>query len=380
MRVLCLLLMALLVAACERPPETDADVIALNEALGGGDIEGYARATEPRPFRFPADHGPHPDFRTEWWYFTGNLVDVEGRRYGFQLTLFRNALSPTAPEGDSRWRTRQVYMAHFALTDATGGRFIARERFARAALGLAGAQAAPFRVWLEGWEVNGTTAANPFPLTLRAEEDSHAIALTLTAGKPLVLQGEAGLSRKSAEPGNASYYYSYTRLAAQGTITFAGETHRVTGTAWLDREWSTSALASNQSGWDWFALQLDNGYDLMLYRLRLEDGGSDPASAGSLVDPQGEKIPLESQDFRLEVTDRWESPRGGRYPIGWRIAVPGRELHLEVEPLLAAQELDLSVRYWEGAVRVRGEHHGRPVAGVGYVELTGYAESAENSR
>ncbi|WP_245688198.1 lipocalin-like domain-containing protein [Thiohalomonas denitrificans] len=367
--------MALLLSGCGPAPDQPADggSLAVSEALGG-DIEGYARATEPREFKFPADHGPHPEFRTEWWYFTGNLADRRGERYGFQLTLFRNALAPEPLEGPSRWRKRQVYMAHLALTDVAGGRFVAEERFARAALGLAGARAAPFRVWLEDWEVSGGEGRHPFPVTLRAGNDKDGIELTLGMEKTPILQGEAGLSQKSEEPGNASYYYSYSRLSASGRITIDGVQRQVDGSAWMDREWSTSALGPEQSGWDWFALQLDNNVDLMLYRLRRRDGSTDPASAGSLVSPEGERTALREEDFEVTVTRHWESPRGGRYPAGWRLQLPQQQLWLRVEPLLADQELDLSVRYWEGAVRISGEHRGQPVAGYGYVELTGYAE------
>ena len=369
------LLLALLLTGCDPTTETASGTKdrTLTNALGGN-AEGYARATEQREFRFPADHGPHPDFRTEWWYFTGNVEDRSGRHYGFQLTLFRNALSPQPVKGRSRWRTRQVYMAHFAITDVAGERFSARERFARASLGLAGARATPFRVWIEDWEIAGSADNDPFPMTLHAGDENNRIEIVLTAKKPLVLQGDAGLSRKSEASGNASYYYSYSRLSATGHITVDGDIRRIEGNAWMDREWSTSALAPDQSGWDWFALQLDNRYDLMLYRLRRKDGSTDPASAGSLVRPQGGKVALQEEDFEITVTRYWESPEGGRYPAGWRLRLPRQGLQLRVEPYLADQELDLSVRYWEGAVRVTGEHQGQPVAGHGYVELTGYAE------
>ncbi len=369
------LLLALLLSGCGPSPDDtpDGGNLALSEVLGGS-AEGYARAIEPREFEFPADHGPHPDFRTEWWYFTGNLEDRSGRHYGFQLTLFRNALSPEPLPGPSRWRTRQIYMAHFALTDVAGERFTAEERFARDSLDLAGAEATPFRVWLEDWEVSGSADRHPFPMTLRAGHDDSRIELTLTTEKPPVLQGDAGLSRKSEVPGNASYYYSYSRLSVTGEVSIGGESRPIEGSAWMDREWSTSALGPEQSGWDWFALQLDNGYDLMLYRLRRKDGSTDPASAGSLIDPKGRRIVLHEEDFEVAVTRHWESPQGGRYPAGWRLRLPRQGLQLQVEPYLADQELDLSVRYWEGAVRARGEHQGQSVSGHGYVELTGYTE------
>jgi predicted secreted hydrolase len=258
------------------------------------------------------------------------------------------------------------------VTDVAGGRFHAADRMSRGALGLAGATAAPFRVWLEDWAAAGD-GPDAFPLRLRAATDAVAIDVTLTTAKPPVLQGERGLSRKSAEPGNASYYYSLTRLPTQGTVSIGGTAFTVRGLAWMDREWSTSALAADQVGWDWFALQLDDGREVMLYRLRRRDGSIDPVSAGSLVEPDGTARSLSAAAMPVEVAGHWTSPRSGvRYPAGWRLAIPGADLALDIAPRLADQELDLGLRYWEGAVRVRGIAAGRPVSGSGYVELTGY--------
>jgi len=357
------------------PPAEQFDVA---KALGDAPSQGFARATTPRAFHFPADHGPHPGYRNEWWYFTGNLTTDAGRRFGYELSLFRIALSPDASPRASAWGTNQVYMAHFALTDVAAGKFYFYERFARGGAGLAGAQAAPFAVWLEDWRVE-SDPRDVQTWHLRAAAGDVAIALALTPCKPVVLQGERGLSRKSAEPGNASYYYSLPRLASDGTITIAGEAHRVAGTSWLDREWSTSALGPDQVGWDWFALQLADGSELMLYQLRNRDGRADPFSAGMLIAPDGRTVPLARDDFGIEVLDRWRSARGGEYPARWRVSVPRAKLVLDVSPVLADQELAVSVRYWEGAVDVRGARAGNPVTGNGYVELTGYAEAALHS-
>ncbi len=342
------------------------------QVLGGAADTGYARATAPRPFRFPADHGPHPEFRNEWWYFTGNLFAADGRRFGYELTLFRIALSPHAAVRDSAWATNQAYMAHFALTDVRGKRFHFFERFARAAAGLAGARAAPFAVWLEDWRVDAEPQA-PATWRLRTGANGIALDLRLTSAKPVVLQGERGLSRKSAEPGNASYYYSLPRLTTEGSVTTNGEVTRVRGTSWLDREWSTSALGPEQVGWDWFALQLDDGSELMYYQLRRADGSRDPFSAGSFIDAAGTAQRLAAQDVDIAVLNHWRSPRNGSYPARWRLTVPSAQLSLELTPVLADQELAVSVRYWEGAVDVRGTRGGRAASGVGYVELTGYA-------
>jgi len=378
--------------------------LSVREHLGAAPDVGFARALEPRAFRFPDDHGPHPAFRSEWWYLTGNLSGPDAEPYGFQLTIFRSALGPaeaqraaSASGAASAWRTEQIYMGHLALTDGQRGSFHAFERFARGALGLAGATAMPFRVWLDDWEIAGPVGetADIFPLRLRAAEQGFGLSLRLAPAKSLVLQGDAGLSQKGPEPGNASYYYSFTRLEASGELQLGGRTARVEGLAWLDREWSTSALSPGQVGWDWFALQLDDGSDFMYYQLRRSDGSPDPHSQGILVGPGREasaakpssdsaaesgantatRSRLESGQVELAVLDRWSSPLDGSvYPSGWRLAVPAEDLVLELTPLLRDQELDLSFRYWEGAVRVAGTRRGRAIRGKGYVELTGYTD------
>lgn len=354
--------------------------VSVVEGLRGSTDEGYARATEPRSFSFPADHGPHPDYRTEWWYYTGNLETPDGRHFGFQLTFFRIALAPQLPSRQSAWATNQLYMAHLAVTDVAGGRFHAFERFSRGALDLAGAQAQPFRVWLEDWTAEAV-GESPLPVRLRAAEDDVAIDLTLDSAMPPVLQGNKGLSQKGPEPGNASYYYSFTRMSAAGTVRIGDRHFAVQGLAWMDREWSTSALGPDQTGWDWFAVQLSNGQDLMFYRLRWRDGSTDPFSAGTLVRNDGSTSRLGRADVVLEPVGHWQSPHSGaRYPVRWRLRVPSEELDLEITPYLPNQELDLSVRYWEGAVRVQGTQTGQAVTGSGYLELTGYADAPARGR
>lgn len=344
---------------------------ALGDAAG---IEGFARASEPRTFVFPADHGPHPDFRNEWWYFTGNLESADGRRFGYQLTFFRIALAPEVPTTGSRWRTNQLYMAHFAVSDFASESHHGFQRFGRGAAGLAGARNPPLQVWLDHWELQAEDPSG-FPLRLTAAESGLAIDLRLVPEKPIVLNGDRGLSRKSAEAGNASYYYSATRLSTEGDVRLGAETFEVSGNSWLDREWSTSALAADQQGWDWFALQLEDGRDLMLYRLRRTDGSADPASAGTLVDSDGEARHLVADDMDFEVLDHWRSPESGiRYPRRWQLNLPRDDLVLEVIPEFDNQEMDVVVRYWEGAVRVQGRQGDRPLAGRGYMELAGYGE------
>jgi predicted secreted hydrolase len=364
--------------------------LSVSGLLGEAPDAAFARALEPRPLRFPEDHGPHPDFRSEWWYVTGNLSGPEGEPYGFQLTLFRSALRPPgasaeeAPLGaPSAWRAEQVYMGHLALTDGKSGSFHAFERFSRGAASLAGASAKPFRVWLEDWEIAGPAgqARDIFPLQLRAAEQGVGVSLSLAPQKPLVLQGDAGLSQKGPEPGNASFYYSFTRLEASGEIQLGTQTTRVAGLAWMDREWSTSALSPGQVGWDWFALQLDDGSDLMYYQLRRKDGSADPLSKGIRVGAGGEASGLESSQVELEVSGRWKSPLdGSEYPSGWRLAVPSEDLVLNLTPMLPEQELNLGFRYWEGAVRVAGTRRGKAIGGRGYVELTGYTDEGIQRR
>lgn len=369
------LLPALLLVACGEPDSRTVDArLSVSSVLAGPDTAGYARATGPRPFRFPADHGPHPDYRTEWWYATGNLEGPEGRRFGYQFTVFRSALSPEPPDRRSAWATNQAYMAHFALTDAASGRFFTAERFSRGALGLAGARARPFRIWLEGWEMSGE-GDGAFPLRLRAASESVSVDLVLERGKPPVLQGDDGLSPKGPEPGNASYYYSLTRMPTRGRVTVEGRSVEVRGLSWLDREWSTSALGPELAGWDWFALQLDGGAELMYYRLRGRDGSTVPESGGSWVAPDGASSRLGTGEVRLEPLAWWRSPEGGaRYPVAWSVRIPDRGLDLRVRAVLPDQEWRGAFRYWEGAVDVTGTRDGTPVSGRGYVELTGYGD------
>jgi predicted secreted hydrolase len=379
----CPLAFAALLGACGGQADEVLETrLSLLGTLGGADTAGYERALGPRDFVFPTDHGPHPGFRTEWWYVTGNLTSGtgpgEGRDFGFQLTIFRNALSPRAPESQSAWATNQAYMAHFTVTDVSAGRFHAHERFARGAAGLAGASAEPLRVWLEAWVIEGGSP-DGLPLRLLSEADGVGIDLTLTSDKPAVLHGDRGLSQKGPAPGNASYYYSLTRLPADGTVVLEGDTLAVSGLAWLDREWSTSALAEDQVGWDWIALQLDDGWDIMAYRLRRRDGTADAWSYGVLIDPNGAATRLEwGAEIWLESMGTWISPVDGvAYPSAWRLTVPERGWNLEVEPRIPDQELNLSFRYWEGAVAASGTGEGAAtVSGRGYVELTGYAGAA----
>ena len=357
------------------------------------DTLGFARAEVPvlsgvdglRPLAFPADHGPHDDFQTEWWYYTGNLTAETGEHFGYQLTFFRRAL--TSPDQrsarDSAWAADQVYMAHLALTDVSGGKHYAFEKLAHGAAGLWRAQAEPFRVWLEDWSVVGPSAGQT-RLHATAKDPVSGLNLSLDLNladlKGPVLQGDRGYSRKGPEPGNASYYVSLPRIATEGTVMVGGKPFSVDGLSWMDHEWSTSALGAEQAGWDWFSIQLDDNTELMLFQLRRSDGTVDAFSSGTLIAADGSTRQLGPADFSIQSAGRWRSPRtGGEYPASWVLAVPSADLRLNVTPWLADQEMDVSQKYWEGAVKVAGTRNGQPVAGNGYVELTGYGEYAEGS-
>lgn len=382
-----MILSFLLTSACAGLSRGDRQPPRLAAQPAPVGITGFAQAEEVRNFFFPADHGAHPEYQTEWWYYTGNLSTADGRRFGYQLTFFRRALLPAnlIPERQSEWATAQVYMAHFALTDVGGDKFQAFERLARGGAGLGGAQAEPFRVWLEDWNVTETPAdaddcqnpdSIPCVVHLQAEREDVSIDLTLEDMLGPVLQGDQGLSRKGAAPGQASYYYSLTRLKTQGIITMADERFDVDGWSWMDHEWSTSALSEDQVGWDWFSIQLEGGGELMLFQIRRADGSIDPYSSGLLISKDGESELLSVDDFSITVEDTWTSPHtGATYPARWRLVVPALDLSLNLKPHLADQELNVSYAYWEGAVAVQGEINGVVVSGNGYVELTGYSGS-----
>ena len=351
----------------------------LAELLGAGNVAGYASARQPRTFHFPEDHGPHPDFRNEWWYVTGNLDGPGGERFGFELTIFRFSLAPPGEainENKSDWKTDQVYIGHFAVSDIDNEEFHVAQRFSRGSMGLAGAQALPFRVWLDDWSIKKADTRQTeelSPWELHASDKDISLDLHLMPLKDPVLNGEDGLSQKASQPGNASYYYSISRLATNGTLQIGATTYAVSGLSWLDREWGSSALSKDQQGWDWFALQLSDGSDLMYYALRQNDGTRDEHSAGTWIDAAGRATHLDHDDVVIEVRKYWESKQGGRYPAEWTISVAKLDLQIEVVPVLRNQELITTVRYWEGAVDVQGTLDADVINGRGYVELTGYA-------
>ena len=345
-------------------------------AASGNEDPRWQRVTGPRAFSFPQDHGPHPAYQTEWWYYTGNLLAEDGREFGFQLTFFRRGLDPEPPRRSSRWATRDIYMAHFTVSDLAGERFYAAERFSRDGAGLAGAQGNPYRVWLGEWQATGS-GPQSMSMRLQARHEEVAIDLRLESTKPPTLQGDRGYSVKGQDAGNASYYYSLTRMATTGTVAIGAKTYRITGgTSWMDHEWGTSRLEAGGVGWDWFGLQLSDGREITWGQLRRADGTITPESFGTVTAADGSTTRLGAQDVTLDVVQHWTSPRSGaRYPTGWRLRIPKAGLDLRIKPRMADQELPLSITYWEGAVAIEGQSGSVPVSGRGYVELTGYLES-----
>ena len=369
--VVVLILFALLRPAASQAVR--ADVIGMPVVTGD-----FQRAEGPRDFSFPLDHGPHPDFQTEWWYYTGNLRTEDGRPLGYQLTFFRRAIVSPAERAPrpSTWATEQVYMAHFAVSEIDRNQFRYSERLERGAAGLAGARGEPlYSVWLADWSVE-QVSTNQYHL--QAAQEGVTLDLWLNDYQGPVLQGEQGYSAKGPEPGNASYYVSQPRLETSGTVTLEGQSQRVDGLSWMDHEFSTSALAPDQVGWDWFALQLEDGSALMVYTLQRSDGRLDSYSQGTVIYADGRTRRLTQEDFQVEVTRQWRSPHsGGVYPAGWVVQVPSEGLTLRIRPRVADQELNASFIYWEGAVSVEGSRDGEVVSGAGYVELTGYAQSMQ---
>jgi predicted secreted hydrolase len=338
-----------------------------------GNTEGYSVADSPRDFVFPLDHFAHEDFRNEWWYFTGNLYDDAGHRFGYQLTFFRISVSPTEPGRGSAWGTNQLWMAHLAVSDGTNEKFYAFERLERGVMGLAGFADEGFAINVDDWTITGTGGGD-FPWQLYAQKGGVVLSLSVNLEKDIVWQGNNGLSSKSLDGKNASYYYSITRLATEGCIEISDKKYEVSGLSWLDREWSTSALAEDQAGWDWFSLQMDDGTDIVYFQLRYKDGSTYPYNEGLIVAADGSVTRLGTGDIPLEVIKTWQSPLGGIYPVEWRAQVPALDKTITIKAVYPAQELDLSTRYWEGMVDIYDAQDTSHPIGSGYMELTGYSK------
>lgn len=324
-------------------------------------------------YEFPLDYFNHPEYQTEWWYYTGNLQSSDGHKFGFELTFFRQGVNRDSAS-NSAWDLKDVYLAHFALSDLSGKKFFYTERANRTGPGLAGASAQLQRVWNGNWSIVWANGSEQ----LQAFAGKQCLRLVLNPAKAPVIHGENGVSQKSAGPGRASHYFSETRLAAAGTLTFDSRQYSVSGFAWMDHEFFTHQLAKDQAGWDWFSIQLDDNSELMLFQIRRKDGTIEPFSAGTFVDAQGQATQLRSTDFELSPSsDVWVSKAtNARYPVRWRIAVPLLRLALEATTPLRSQELvaksRLAPSYWEGAVVLQGKKNASDVTGSGYLEMTGY--------
>jgi predicted secreted hydrolase len=365
---LILILFLILLSGCQENQIVVTEKLSATRLLSSVDQQGFDRAEKPREFIFPQDHGPHPRFRNEWWYFTGNLEDSSGRRFGYQVTFFRFALKPPNEKAAaSRWANNQIWMAHAAITDKDSKRHLTQEKLVRTGPGLAGSHAQPFSVWVEDWQVQQGKEGFPWHIRVNSEQFKLDLEVEPTVG--IILQGDKGLSQKSAEPGNASYYYSYPRLNSRGQITINGQRYLVTGRSWFDREWGTSALSSEQTGWDWFSLQFNSGDNLMFYHLRNRQGTADPFSAGTWIDNTGNAKRLSLNEIEVAPSNWWRSPNGNNYPVEWTMKLKADNRTLRIKPILNEQEMDLSVRYWEGAVDIYEQ--GKQI-GSGYLEMTGY--------
>lgn len=340
------------------------------------------RVAEPGyQYSFPRDHFNHPDFQTEWWYYTGNVHTAGGRRFGFELTFFRFGIDRSATPA-AIWDVRDVWLAHLALSDLQGRRFLYTERLNRAGAGMAGSDESQARVWNGNWEAQWTLDPHaPGAMAsqqLQAVADRFSFDLNLRTNKPPVIHGANGVSQKAAGEGRASHYISYTRLATSGVITLDGQRFQVEGDTWMDHEFFTHQLAPDQTGWDWFSLQLSDGSEIMLFDLRRKDGSTDPFSAGTYIDPQGRTKHLPATAFSLAPGKTWTSPRtGGRYPIQWRIQIPSLAFDATLTTPLAAQELagktKSATSYWEGAIDIAATKAGQQIRGWGYLEMTGYS-------
>ena len=339
--------------------------------IAGAAVAQYTVAKAGYQYEFPRDHFNHPEYETEWWYYTGNLRAEDGRRFGFELTFFRQGVDRSHAES-SPWVVRDVYLAHFAISDLSGAKFWHTERLNRSGPGIAGVVEAQELIWNGNWQVK----IAPDVQRLSAVEGAHAVDLEMRGEKPPVIHGRGGVSQKSAGEGHASHYLSFTRLLTRGTLEVDGKRYAVEGTSWMDHEFFTASMSGDLSGWDWLSLQLDDGAEVMLYRLRRKDGTVEPYSSGTYVAADGKSTFLSRDDFSMEPTGRsWTSGETkATYPIAWRVSVPRFGLDLTITTPLASQELagkgEYDPSYWEGAIDVLGTRKG-----VGYLEMTGYAKA-----
>ena len=359
----------------QMPPqmETTTSLSKSNSEKYSVNAEGWREATAGYQFSFPRDHAAHPPYKVEWWYYTGNLETTAGRRFGYQLTFFRTGII-LQPASASRWAVRDLYMAHFCISDIEQKQFTSFEKLNRAGIGFAGADENIYHVWNEDWEARLDGKDH----LIKARDGEAELELRLTPEKPEVIHGENGISQKGFATGNASLYYSLTRLRSTGRIKVNGETFDVSGLSWMDREFSSSFLEAGQVGWDWFSIQLDDGRDLMLYQFRRSDGSIDVHSSGTLIDSNGRPTHIPFNEFTLRPAGApWQSDSGSTYPTEWTIELPKYNINLRVAAAFNNQELrttgSTNVTYWEGSVNIEGTASGQQVRGRGYLEMTGYS-------
>ncbi len=341
--------------------------------LGQPAAAQYQTALPGYRYEFPRDHFNHPEYQTEWWYFTGNVTAPDGHRFGFELTFFRQGVN-REPAGVTAWNIQDVFLAHLALSDIDGGEFYHTERFNRAGPGIAGIDEAKQKIWNGNWNVSW----NGNDQQLTAIDNRFSFSLLLHPAKAPVIQGENGVSQKAAGAGRASHYISLTRLIASGTIELHQKSYKVSGLAWMDHEFFTHQLETNQAGWDWLSIQLADHSEIMLYQIRRKDGSVDPYSSGTFIDEHGHSTPLHAVDFALtSFGDNWKSPvTSATYPIQWKITIPKLGIELESKTDLQPQEISgqtkIAPSYWEGAIRLAGHRGAAKLDGVGYLEMTGY--------
>jgi predicted secreted hydrolase len=346
--------------------------------------QDFKRALPGRTFSFPQDHFSHPEFKTEWWYYSGHLYSQEKKSFGYQLTFFRTGLTRETKNQKSKWSIQDLYFTHLAITDESRGKFEYLEKISRGSLGEAGASPhekseKAFRIWIEDWAIEGK-GPGMLNHSLKAGDKTFGIELTLIPEIKPVIHGQNGISQKAEGEGYASHYYSIPRLKTEGRIFLQNKEIPVQGTSWMDHEFGSSQLREYQVGWDWFSIQLDTGTELMLYQILHRDGKIDPYSSGTIIFPDGTYQHLLRNEFQIEVLGHWKSSKSGAvYPSRWRVKVPGHRIELTISPTVKDQELitkeSTRVIYWEGSVKVDGKYQADPIKGMGYVELTGYAES-----
>ncbi|MGH9553991.1 MAG: lipocalin-like domain-containing protein, partial [Terriglobales bacterium] len=329
-------------------------------------------------FAFPRDHASHDQYKTEWWYFTGHLNTAKKRQFGYELTFFRTALDQEE-DSSSPWNLRNIYLAHFAITDPDGKKFFFRERINRAGVGFADARQDVPYVYNQDWSMKFVGEK----IQLQAHTPEYSLNLTLSPKKVPTIHGKNGVSQKASCRGCASHYYSLTRLETEGTLALNGQSQKVSGLSWMDHEFGSNQLTDQQVGWDWFSLQLDNNCEVMLYLMRNADGSLDPNSSGTITMPDGTTKHLALADFSVKSLHTWHSIRtGGNYPLDWTVEIPAAKAKITVTALMSDQELvttgSTGVTYWEGASSVSGSWNGTPASGDAYVEMTGYAEKFKN--